>query len=134
MTTKTHLLQAEDDYLAPDGSEIRELLHLENKRGNMAHCVLHPGQVSLAQRHKTVGEIWYCVQGLGQAWRKNAGEGQMEQTVDVLPGTCLTIEAGTHFQFRNTGAEPLTLIIATIPSWPGPNEAVEVQGRWRDES
>jgi mannose-6-phosphate isomerase-like protein (cupin superfamily) len=124
-------LQAEPSYLAPDGSEIRELLHLENSHGNMAHCVLRSGSVSVAQRHKTVGEIWYCVQGLGQVWRKRSSGQPPETIIDIWPGMCLTIEVGTHFQFRNTGAEPLTFIIATIPSWPRP-EAEEVQGRWGD--
>jgi len=93
--------------------------------------MLPADRVSVAQRHKTVGEIWYCVQGLGQVWRKSVGEWHEEETVvDVGPGTCLTIEVETHFQVRNTGAEPLTFIIATIPSWPGPQEAEEVVGRW----
>jgi mannose-6-phosphate isomerase-like protein (cupin superfamily) len=131
MTLETQSLQAKPDYLAPDGSEIRELLHLENGRGNMAHCVLRSGQVSVAQRHKTVGEIWNCVQGLGQVWRKRDGE---EQTVDVWPNRCLTIEEGTHFQFRNTGAEPLTFLLCTIPSWPGPEEAVTVEDHWTGDS
>jgi mannose-6-phosphate isomerase-like protein (cupin superfamily) len=129
MNTKT--LQSERSYLAPDGSEIRLLLELEDGKGGLAHCVLPAGGVSVAQRHKTVGEIWYFVQGLGQVWRKSAGEEQEDCTVDVSPGRCLTIEPGEHFQFRNTGAEPLTLIIATIPSWPGPEEAEKVDGRWR---
>jgi mannose-6-phosphate isomerase-like protein (cupin superfamily) len=124
-------LQSERSYLAPDGSEIRLLLDLEGEKGGLAHCVLPTGDVSVAQRHKTVGEIWYFVQGLGQVWRKSAGEVQKEETVDVSPGRCLTIEPGEHFQFRNTGAEPLTLIIATIPSWPGSDEAEEVEGCWR---
>jgi mannose-6-phosphate isomerase-like protein (cupin superfamily) len=128
----TQWLQAKPDYFAPDGSEIRQLLGLEKGRGNMAHCVLRPDQVSVAQRHKSVGEIWYCLQGLGQVWRKPPQ--RKPTTVDVGPGRCLTIEAGTHFQFRNTGAEPLTFIIATIPSWPGPEEAVKVKGCWSDDS
>jgi mannose-6-phosphate isomerase-like protein (cupin superfamily) len=133
-TMQTKSLRAERDYLAPDGSEIRLLLDLAARGGGLAHCVVRPGQVSVAQRHKTVGEIWYCLQGLGQVWRKSVGEEQKEQTVDVSPGRCLTIEAGEHFQTRNTGAEPLTLVIVTIPSWPGPEEAEEVEGRWRDGS
>jgi mannose-6-phosphate isomerase-like protein (cupin superfamily) len=132
MRTKT--LQSELDYLAPDGSEIRLLLDLEGRKGGLAHCVLPAGHVSRAQHHKTVGEIWYCVQGLGQVWRKSAGEEQQEETVDVSSGRCLTIELGEHFQFRNTGAEPLTFIIATIPSWPGPEEAEEVEGRWQNDN
>jgi mannose-6-phosphate isomerase-like protein (cupin superfamily) len=130
---QTQTLQSERSYLAPDGSEIRLLLDLEDGKGGLAHCVLPEGGVSVAQRHKTVGEIWYFVQGLGQVWRKSAGEVQNEETVDVSAGRCLTIEPGEHFQFRNTGAEPLTLVIATIPSWPGPEEAEEVEGRWQSD-
>lgn len=132
MQTKT--LQSERDYLAPDGSEIRQLLDLEGGKGGLAHCVLPASHVSVAQRHKTVGEIWYCVQGLGQMWRKSYGEAQEEDIVDVAPGRCLTIEPREHFQFQNTGAEPLTFIIATIPSWPGPEEAEKVEGHWRNDS
>jgi len=131
MRTKT--LQSELDYLAPDGSAIRELLNLEDRKGGLAHCVLPVGGVSAAQRHKTVGEIWYFVQGLGQVWRKSAGEEREDCVVDVSPGRCLTIEPGEHLQFRNTGEEPLTLIIATIPSWPGRQEAEVVEGRWQPE-
>jgi mannose-6-phosphate isomerase-like protein (cupin superfamily) len=129
---KTTILQSERDYLAPDGSEIRQLLDLDSGQGGLAHCVQPAGHVSTAQHHKTVGEIWYCLQGLGQVWRKPP-EGQ-DTVVDMSPGRCLTIEAGTHFQFRNTGAEPLTFIIATISSWPGPEEAERVEGRWRNDS
>ena len=131
---QTHLLQAEPDYLAPDGSEIRELLNLADKSGGLAYCTLPSGQVSVAQRHKAVGEIWYCVQGLGQVWRKPTVKEQSEQPVDVLPGSCLTIEPEEHFQFRNTGQEPLVFIIATIPSWPGPQQAERVQGHWGTNS
>jgi mannose-6-phosphate isomerase-like protein (cupin superfamily) len=131
MHTKT--LPSEHDYLAPDGSEIRLLLDLDSKKGGLAHCVIPAGHVSVAHRHNTVGEIWYCIQGLGQVWRKSVGERPEGEVVDVSPGRCLTIEAGEHFQSRNTGAEPLTLIIATIPSWPGPEEAEEVEGHWRDD-
>jgi len=129
---QTQWLQAKADYPAPDGSEIRELLHLEKKRGNMAHCVLRPYQASAAHVHRTVGEIWYCLQGLGQVWRKQP-DGE-HTTVDVGTGRILTIEAGTHFQFRNTGAEPITFIIASIPSWPGPDEAEPVEGCWEASS
>ena len=42
----------------------------------------------------------------------------------------LTIEVGTHFQFRNTGDEPLCIVITTMPPWPGEHEAAPVAGRW----
>jgi mannose-6-phosphate isomerase-like protein (cupin superfamily) len=130
MHTKT--LQSERDYLAPNGSDIRQLLDLDGGKCSLAHCILPAGHVSAAQRHKTVGEIWYCLQGLGQVWRKSLDEEQKELIVDVGSGKCLTIEAGEHFQFRNRGAEPLTFIIATFPSWPGREEGEEVKGRWTE--
>lgn len=80
----------------------------------------------MAQRHRTVREIWYFLQGRGQVWRERA---DTEQVADVGSGHCLIIEVGTHFQFRNMGTETLTFIIATVPTWPG-QEAVAVGGLW----
>lgn len=64
-------------------------------------------------------------------WRK---KGDAEQVVvGVEPGHCVSIEMGTYFQFRNTGEEPLKLIIATIRRWPGLQAAVEVRGVWQTD-
>ena len=48
----------------------------------------------------------------------------------VEPGVSLTIPVEACFQFRNTGEEPLRLIITTMPPWPGKDEAERVQGYW----
>ena len=117
---------AEDyDVLAPDGSEIRLLVRVRG--GSMVHCTLPPGGVTRAVCHRTVEEVWYFLGGRGQVWRKR---GEVEETTDVRPGTALSIPLGTHFQFRATGAEPLTFVITTVPPWPGPDEAVPVPGPW----
>jgi mannose-6-phosphate isomerase-like protein (cupin superfamily) len=50
--------------------------------------------------------------------------------VKAKVGVSLTIPVGTHFQFRNAEAVPLRFIIATIPPWPGSDEAVRVEDRW----
>ena len=115
----------EDYEIAPDGSEIRPLLRLG--RGSLAHCTLSKGRTSYAVSHKTIEEIWYCLQGRGQMWRRKNGT---EEVVDVGPRVSLTIPTGTHFQFRNTGGEPLRFVIATMPPWPGDDEAIRVPGRW----
>jgi len=116
----------EEFELAPDGSEVRPLLRLRG--GSFAHCTLPVDSVSLAVRHRTVEEVWYFIGGEGQVWRR---QGDNEETVNVVPGTCLTIPLGTNFQFRNTGSEPLRFVIATMPPWPGEGEAEMVEGRWR---
>jgi mannose-6-phosphate isomerase-like protein (cupin superfamily) len=122
----TTRLPEEYTVLAPDGSEIRELVVV--KGGSMVHCKLPPGAASTAIRHVTVEEAWYFIQGRGQVWRKR---GEQESVVDVEPGVALTIEPGTHFQFRNTGDEDLCFIIVTMPPWPGAQEAVRVEDYWK---
>ena len=110
---------------APDGSEIRLLHQLEG--GGLAQCTLPPGGVSAAVTHRTVEEIWYFIEGRGQVWRK---QDDRQQVVDVEPGVSLTIPLGTHFQFRNTGDDPLRFVISTMPLWPGEDEAPRVPDYW----
>jgi mannose-6-phosphate isomerase-like protein (cupin superfamily) len=126
-TTKS--LPKDHDYLAPDTSEIRLLPNVGG--GGLCHCTLPPGTVSNPVYHKTVEEIWYSISGKGQVWRK---DGEQEEITEVQPGLCLTIPTGTRFQFRNTGGEPLRFVIATIPRWPGPEEAVAAEGHWSQET
>ena len=118
-------LPAAYDVLAPDGSEIRLLVL--NERASMVHCTLPPGGVSLAVRHRTVEELWYCVAGEGELWRKLDGR---EETLRLETGVSADIPLGAHFQFRNTGSGPLELLLTTIPPWPGEDEAVRVEDHW----
>jgi mannose-6-phosphate isomerase-like protein (cupin superfamily) len=113
------------DVLAPDGSEVRILLALSG--GSMAHFLLPAGRISRAVRHVTVEEIWYVLAGHGEFWRAKTGQ---EQVVPVAAGTCLTIPVGTSFQFRASPDAPLTAVAITMPPWPGPEEAVFVEGAW----
>jgi mannose-6-phosphate isomerase-like protein (cupin superfamily) len=41
-----------------------------------------------------------------------------------------TIPTGAHFQFRTIGPTPLRIIIATMPPWPGEQEAYRVPDHW----
>jgi mannose-6-phosphate isomerase-like protein (cupin superfamily) len=125
MKFETKRLPLKLDYAAPDGSEIRLLPSL--KGGGLSHCTLPPKCISQAVRHKTVEEIWYFIQGHGEVWRKQKSR---SKTVKVGAGISLTIPVGTHFQFRNTGSESLRFLIATIPPWPGSDEAVRVKDHW----
>jgi len=119
-------LSAPPDAIAPDGSEIR--LAGQVRGGSMVHCTLPPGQVTQAVRHRTVEELWLITEGQGEVWRK--ADGGTGAVTPVQAGTWLTIPLGTHFQFRNTGVEPLVIVIATLPPWPGPEEAEVVENRW----
>lgn len=118
-------LPARPDAAAPDGSDVRELLRLG--RGSMAHFELGPGRISRAMAHRTVDEIWYVLSGHGQMWRR---QDQRQETAELVPGTCVSIPVGTHFQFRASDGGPLAVVGVTMPPWPGDDEAYEVPGTW----
>jgi mannose-6-phosphate isomerase-like protein (cupin superfamily) len=122
---QTMQLPGRPDAVAPDGSDVRVLLQLG--RGSMAHFELAAGQVSRPVAHHCVEEIWYVLHGHGQMWRRQA---QREETVELRPGTCVSIPAGTHFQFRADSGGPLAALGVTMPPWPGQGEAYEVPGSW----
>jgi mannose-6-phosphate isomerase-like protein (cupin superfamily) len=125
MNWETRRLPAAFDALAPDGSEIRAIGRVHG--ASMVHCTLPPNEVTQAVRHRTVEEVWYCVAGRGELWRRSA---QVEEVTPLEPGVGVTLLLGVEFQFRSIGAAPLVLVIATAPPWPGADEAVAVTGRW----
>ena len=122
---ETKQLPAEPDVTATDGSDVRILLGVAG--GTMAHFELAPGKTSRAITHRTVEEIWFFLGGEGEMWRRL---GEAETITDLEQGVCLTIPLGTRFQFRTVGDDPLRAIGATIPRWPGDDEAAVVPGKW----
>jgi mannose-6-phosphate isomerase-like protein (cupin superfamily) len=114
------------DAIAPDGSEVRVLCQVS--RGGLAVFMLPPQAVSKAVAHHTIEEVWYVISGLGRMWRKL---GEAEEIVELGPGVSLTIPTGTHFQFRCDSSEPINVIAATMPPWPGESEAFLVDGTWQ---
>jgi mannose-6-phosphate isomerase-like protein (cupin superfamily) len=119
VTFASKRLQSDVDAIAPDGSDVRVLLGLSG--GGMAHFQLAPGQTSIGVHHRTVDEIWYVVTGNGEMW---LSDGSVAESISVRPGCCVSIPVGTHFQFRNVGAEPLAAVGVTMPPWPGDGEAI----------
>jgi mannose-6-phosphate isomerase-like protein (cupin superfamily) len=125
MRWETKRLPARPDAVAPDGSDVRILPGLGG--GTMAHFELASGETSIAVVHRTVEEIWFFVGGRGEMWRAHD---EREEVVEVEPGIALTIPVGTRFQFRALGSAPLAAVGVTMPPWPGPDEALTVDGRW----
>lgn len=123
---ETKKLPPEITEVAPDGSNVRLLLALDS--AVMAHYELPAYRVSKAVTNQTVEEIWYFISGRGEMWRK---QGDTEEIVTVDAGVCITIPLGTHFQFRTIGDESLEAVGMVIPPWPGPQEAVVVDGKWK---
>ncbi len=125
MTFETRRIAVAPDAIAPDGSEVRVLCGLS--RGGLAVFSLQPDSVSKAVAHRTVEEIWYVLSGRGRIWRKL---GQQEEIDEIDAGVSLSIPTGTQFQFRCDSREPLTVLGATMPPWPGEDEAYLVEGIW----
>jgi mannose-6-phosphate isomerase-like protein (cupin superfamily) len=126
MTFETKAIGAAPDAIALDGSEVRVLCQLS--RGGLAAFTLAPEAVSKAVAHRTIEEVWYFISGRGRMWRKL---GDHEEIVEVGPGISISIPTGTHFQFRCDSPEPLIVIGATMPPWPGDAEAFCVEGIWQ---
>lgn len=113
---------------APDGSAVRPLCVLPGS-GSFAHFRLEPGQTARAVVHATVQEIWFVVAGAGEMWRR---QDELEETVQLRPGVCLTIPVGTAFQFRAAEKTPLEIVAVTMPPWPvgSDTEAGPATGPW----
>jgi mannose-6-phosphate isomerase-like protein (cupin superfamily) len=125
MSLATRRIAAVPDATAPDGSEVRVLCRGE--RGSMAQFSLKPSAVSKPVAHRSVEELWYIVAGRGRIWRRL---GPRQEITELKPGVSITVPTGAHFQFRCDGAEPLTIIGATMPPWPGEGEGYAVDGIW----
>jgi mannose-6-phosphate isomerase-like protein (cupin superfamily) len=122
---RTKRLPKSRSAVAPDGSEVRTLLRLSG--GSMAHFRFLPGETSQAVAHRTVEEIWYFLRGCGEIWRR---QGSREEVVSARPGVCITLPAGTSFQFRSFGPGPLEAVGVTMPPWPESGDADRVPGKW----
>ena len=116
-------LPRQRDYVGPNGSEVRLLA--ASSAGGLSHVTLDSLRCSLGVRHCTVEELWFVVTGEGELWR---AFGKLERIDTIRAGDSLRLAAGVRYQFRAFVA--LKLIVATMPTWPGPDEAVETEGPW----
>jgi mannose-6-phosphate isomerase-like protein (cupin superfamily) len=58
------------------------------------------------------------------------GSGDRETIIDVAAGMSVAIPVSTAFQFRSDSTDPLQAVGATMPPWPGQDEALPVAGPW----
>jgi mannose-6-phosphate isomerase-like protein (cupin superfamily) len=120
--------RAERHEQAPDGSIVYPLV--KTGVASVGLILLDVGQISAPVSHRTVEEIWYVLEGYGHIWRNSSCD---EQVVDLAPGTCITIPAGTAFQFRASLDGPMRILMLTVPAWPDDDEAEEVPGYWQNQ-
>ena len=126
---KIKQLSKDPDDIATDRSEIRWIFAA--KEASVVHCTLPPEATSVATRLVDTHEIWYFTGGRGRIWFEEEAEGREEE---VGPGTCLTIPAGVHFQYRNTASDPLTFVCITMPPFESNEQTTKtLEPHWQQE-
>ena len=120
------------DYTSPDGAEIRLILRPEVegvRYHSVCEAVMKAGQVTRPMRHRGVEESWYVLEGEAEVWRCPPGvQPAAGATVRIGPGDALVIPPGFGFQVRVSPGAPLRLLCSNAPPWPGPDEAIPVEG------
>lgn len=110
---------------APDGMDV--FLLTEGERGGMAQFRLPAGQVARAIRHHTIEELWFILEGEGEVW---FDDGTGRDPLPLRPGVALRVPPRTPFQVRAGAGAELRAVGATMPPWPGDQEAEIVSGAW----
>lgn len=113
-------LNACAEFLAGDGTQLRELLHPDKQplelRYSLAHAIVQVGQTSAAHSLKT-SEVYYILSGTGEMYIDG-------ETQPVEPGDAVYIPPHARQFIRNSGIEPLVFICIVEPAWRKEDEIV----------
>lgn len=113
-------LQTCPEFIAGDGTLLRELLHPSKQpldlRYSLAHAILPVGKTSLPHALKT-SEVYYILSGTGDMHIN--GESQ-----PVNPGDAVYIPPHAKQYIRNSGDEPLVFICIVDPAWQLEDETI----------
>ncbi len=109
-----------EEFVAADGSILRELLHPDKAnlaiRYSLAHARVPPGTTTKPHR-LTTAEV-YCI---------IAGSGQMfidDESAPVGPGCAVYIPPGTTQHIQNVADEELVFFCIVDPAWRRQDEEV----------
>jgi len=109
-----------DEFVAGDGSRLRELLHPDKAqveiRYSLAHAWLTPGEVTKPHRLAT-SEVYYIVDGQGQMSID-------DESRAVGPGCIIYIPPGAVQFIENTGADDLVFLCIVDPAWQPEDEEI----------
>ncbi|MBW4580016.1 MAG: cupin domain-containing protein [Tildeniella nuda ZEHNDER 1965/U140] len=118
-------LTACTEFVAGDGTLLRELLHPEKQaialRYSLAHAIVPGGRSSLPHSLKT-SEVYYILSGTGEMHIN--GENQV-----VEPGDAVYIPPHAEQFIRNNGTAPLVFICIVDPAWRQADETIHAEPR-----
>ena len=108
------------EFIAGDGSNLRELLHPDKAdlklRYSLAHAIVKPG-ATLTPHVLTTSEVYYILSGKGVM---HIGE----ETEVVFPGTAIYIPPHALQYIHNPGQDNLIFLCIVDPAWRIENETV----------
>ncbi len=109
-----------EEFVAGDGTILRELLHADKHRFggrySLAHAILPAGQTSHLHALAT-NEVYYILQGNGIM--EIDGEQQ-----SVTGGDCIVIPGGSTQRLVNPSPEPIVFLCIVDPAWQVADETV----------
>lgn len=109
-----------EEFVAGDGSFLRELLHGEKGdfpfRYSLAHAVVKSGKVTQAHKLK-FSEVYYILEGKGLMYID-------EEASDVWPGCAVYIPPRAKQYIKNTGDTDLKFLCIVDPAWQKESEEV----------
>ncbi len=113
-------LSACEEFVAGDGSILRETLHPDKQdlalRYSLAHAIVPPGKTTLAHRLRT-SEVYFIIQGKGRMHID-------DETSEVGPNDTIYIPPHSTQCISNTGQENLTFICIVDPAWRREDEEI----------
>ncbi|HEY9698278.1 MAG TPA: cupin domain-containing protein [Trichocoleus sp.] len=113
-------LNACEEFVAGDGTLLRELLHPDKQpielRYSLAHAIVAPGQTSIVHSLKT-SEVYYILSGTGEMRINN-------ETQVVQPGDAVYIPPDAQQSIHNGGTEPLIFLCIVDPAWQKADETI----------
>ncbi|MEG4272335.1 MULTISPECIES: cupin domain-containing protein [unclassified Microcoleus] len=113
-------LNACGEFIAGDGTQLRELLHPDKQavdlRYSLAHATLPPGQTS-ALHSLTTSEVYYILSGVGEMHID-------EENQFVEAGDAVYIPPNAKQFIYNCGTEPLIFICIVDPAWRKEDETI----------
>lgn len=103
-----------DEFIAADGSVLREYMHPDKEplalRYSVAHAVVAPGQTTEMHRLKNASEVYLVLEGEGLM----RIEGESET---VRAGHFVYIPPGAGQCIENTGSADLKFLCVVDPAW-----------------
>jgi mannose-6-phosphate isomerase-like protein (cupin superfamily) len=109
-----------EEFIAGDGTQLRELLHPDKQavdlRYSLAHATLPAGQTSTLHS-LTTSEVYYIISGVGEMHIDS-------ETQLVAASDAVYIPPNAKQFIHNCGTEPLVFICIVDPAWRKEDETI----------